>query len=229
MDQGLGELDPLLHAGGVAAHRPVALLVEPDVTQRRRRRARGRPCARQARHPCQVDDELGGAHVRRQAVVLGHVADARGSAAPAWRRRGRAPSPCRTSGNEQAQEDLDQGRLTGTVRADQTHHTGRDVDAEVRQRGDGAEAPRQRSRREEGHAASVVTDRAERSGASPRIPARGGLREHGGYPLTRSSARAQAPRSGDGSNRVRRTETRTTSRIAASPPDSAPVAPAWTR
>ena len=32
--QRLGQLDPLLHAGGVAADRAVALLVEPDVAQR---------------------------------------------------------------------------------------------------------------------------------------------------------------------------------------------------
>ncbi len=52
--QRLGELDPLPHAGGVAAHRPVALLVEPDVAQRV-----GGPLAgggrRQPRHPAHVD------------------------------------------------------------------------------------------------------------------------------------------------------------------------------
>ena len=37
----LGELGALLHAGGVAAHRPVALLVEADVAQHVGGRARG--------------------------------------------------------------------------------------------------------------------------------------------------------------------------------------------
>ena len=72
--QRLGELDPLLHAGRVAADLPVALLVEPDVAQRLGGAfAGGR--ARQAADPAEVGDELGGGHVRRQAVVLRHVAD----------------------------------------------------------------------------------------------------------------------------------------------------------
>ena len=33
MHEGLGQLDPLLHAGRVAADRPVALLVQADVAQ----------------------------------------------------------------------------------------------------------------------------------------------------------------------------------------------------
>ena len=90
VDQRLRELDPLLHAGGVAAHRPVALLVEPDVAQ-----DVGRPLAgggrRQPRHPGHVDAELGGGHVGRQAVVLGHVADPLADRrALGARRRGRA-------------------------------------------------------------------------------------------------------------------------------------------
>ena len=97
VDQRLGELDPLLHAGRVAADRPVPLLVEPDVAQRVGGALPGRG-PRQPGHPGHVHDELGGRHVRRQAVVLGHVArPARGSRRPRWRRRGRAPWPGRTS------------------------------------------------------------------------------------------------------------------------------------
>ena len=55
----LGELDPLLHAGRVAADRPVALLVQPDVAQRVRGAFAGRG-RRQPGHPRHVDDELGG-------------------------------------------------------------------------------------------------------------------------------------------------------------------------
>ena len=86
----LGELDPLLHAGGVAADRPVALLVEPDVAQRvggalpgRRARAAptSAPCARRTR-----------SRTRRAAGSRARACSrrARGSPRPRWRRRGRA-------------------------------------------------------------------------------------------------------------------------------------------
>ena len=44
VDQRLGQLHPLLHAGGVAADRAVALLVQADVAQRLGGRARAPPC-----------------------------------------------------------------------------------------------------------------------------------------------------------------------------------------
>ncbi|GAA3094508.1 hypothetical protein GCM10020254_44590 [Streptomyces goshikiensis] len=75
MDERLGQLDALLHAGGVAADGAVALLVQPHVAQ-----GVGGPLAgrgrRQSRHARHVDDELGGRDVGWQAVVFGHVADA---------------------------------------------------------------------------------------------------------------------------------------------------------
>ena len=60
VDQGLGELDPLLHAGRVAADGAVALLVEADVAQRvggalagrgRRQPGHAAPCGRRTRWP----------------------------------------------------------------------------------------------------------------------------------------------------------------------------------
>lgn len=75
VDERLGQLDALLHAGGVAADGAVALLVQPDVAQ-----GVGGPLAgggrREPGHARHVDDELRGGDVGRQAVVLGHVADA---------------------------------------------------------------------------------------------------------------------------------------------------------
>ncbi len=71
-----GQLHALLHAGRVAADGAVALLEQPGVAQRvggagaRRRR-------RKAAHLRHVRQELGGAHLARQAVVLGHVAEPR--------------------------------------------------------------------------------------------------------------------------------------------------------
>ena len=70
----LRELGALLHAGGVAAHLAVALLVEADVAQDVGRALAGDGRG-QAGHPAHVDHEVAGAHVGRQAVVLGHVAD----------------------------------------------------------------------------------------------------------------------------------------------------------
>ena len=74
VDERLGELHPLLHAGRVPADRPVALLEQPDVAQ-----DLGGPLAsgrrREAGHLGEVGDELGRRVVGRQGVVLGHVAD----------------------------------------------------------------------------------------------------------------------------------------------------------
>ena len=120
VDERLGELGLLLHAGGVAAHRPVALLGEPDVAQHL-----GGPLAGghpgQARHHRQVDDEVARAHVRRQAVVLGQVADRRrGSRSPSVAMS--CPSTCAPPAGrrDQAEQDLEQRRLAGAVGADQT-------------------------------------------------------------------------------------------------------------
>jgi hypothetical protein len=75
VDQRLRQLHALLHAGRVAADRPVALLEQADVAQ-----DLGGPLtrrvARQARHATHVRDEVGGRHVGWQAVVLRQVADA---------------------------------------------------------------------------------------------------------------------------------------------------------
>ena len=95
VDQGLGQLGALLHAGRVAAHRAVALLGEADMAEHVGGALAG--CrAGQAGHLGQVDDEVAGADVRRQAVVLGHVADrARICGTLGASGRGRAPWPTR--------------------------------------------------------------------------------------------------------------------------------------
>ena len=115
----LGELRPLLHAGGVAAHRAVALLGQARRGAARRRRARGPrrtaartsgPCARPGRSP-----------TRRRAGSRARACSrpARGSRAPSvatsW------PSTLRRAagGRHQAEQDLDQRRLAGAVGADQ--------------------------------------------------------------------------------------------------------------
>ena len=81
VDERLGELGPLLHAGGVAADRAVALLGQPDVAQHVGG-ALARGGVGQPGHLAHVDDQVAGGDVGRQAVVLGHVADERADPAP---------------------------------------------------------------------------------------------------------------------------------------------------
>ena len=112
----LGQLRALLHAGGVAAHRAVALLGQSDVAQHV-----GGPLARggvrQPGHLAHVHDQVAGGHVGRQAVVLGHVADQRadraalgGDVVPEHPRR---PAGRR----HQPEQDLDQRGLARAVGA----------------------------------------------------------------------------------------------------------------
>ena len=133
----LGELGALLHAGGVAAHRPVALLVEPHVPQHV-----GRPLASgggaEAGHPGHVDGEVAGADVGRQAVVLGHVADESPDLLPAVLDVVPQDAGVPAGRLEQAQQDLDQRRLAGAVGADEAGHAGSDLDRQVGQRVDRA-------------------------------------------------------------------------------------------
>ena len=70
VDEGLGELDALAHPGRVAADRPVALLVQPDVTEHLGGPFAGRG-RRQAGQLGEVGDELGRADIRRQALCSG--------------------------------------------------------------------------------------------------------------------------------------------------------------
>ena len=176
--EGLGELDPLLHAGGVGADLPVALLVQADVAQRL-----GGPLPgggrREAGHAAHVRDELGRRDVRRQAVVLGHVADE----LPDLHRR---PSDAVVAehlrhalrGLKQAEEDLDQGRLARAVGADQAGDAGREGDGQARERGDAARV-----------------DLGQRGGLDDRAgaPRRRGMGSHGAQ-RARAPARPRPPR-----------------------------------
>ena len=125
--QGLGQLHPLLHAGGVGADQPVPLLVQADVAQRLRGTLLGHR-GRQARDPAQVGDEFGRGHVGRQAVVLGHVAEQgpdRLAAGPAVVAKHLGLALGR---RDEAEQDLDQGGLARAVGADQPGDAGGDRD-----------------------------------------------------------------------------------------------------
>ena len=133
-DQGLGQLHPLLHAGGVGADQPVPLLVQADMPQRFRGAFLGHR-GRQAGDPAQVSHELGRGHVGRKAVVLRHVAEqgpdrlAAGFAVAAEHlglALGRRNEP---------EQDLNQRGLARAVGADQPGDAGRDRDGQTVERG----------------------------------------------------------------------------------------------
>src|SRR5215470_8774062 len=132
-DQGLGQLDPLLHPGGVGAGLPVPLLVHADMAQRI-----GGPFlrggGRQPRHAPEVGDELGPGDVGRQAVVLGHVPGERPDPLPAGRDVVAEHDRPAAGRREQAEQDLDERGLTRPVRADQPGDAGLDVEGESGQR-----------------------------------------------------------------------------------------------
>ena len=136
MDQGHGQLDPLLHAGGEPADGPVALLLEADLVADLGRPLAGRP-RRQAAQLGHEGDEVGGGHVTGQAGALGQVAD------PAPHGQGvdgdvvaEHGGPALV-GHEQPEQQLDQGRLAGPVGADQPGAALGDLDVDPVERLDG--------------------------------------------------------------------------------------------
>ena len=135
VDQRLGELGPLLHAGGVAADRAVALLGQPHVAQHVGGALAGRG-ERQARHLAQVHDQVAGRHVGRQAVVLGHVADQGADRAAVGGDVVAEHARAAAGRRHQAEQDLDQGGLAGAVRPDQAGHALADGHVEAVQRRD---------------------------------------------------------------------------------------------
>jgi hypothetical protein len=140
VDERLGELDPLLHPGRVAADGAVALLVQPDVAE-----DLGGPLAGggpgQAGHPRHVADEVGRRRVGRQAVVLGHVADEladRRALRPDVEVHHGGPSGRRL---EQAEQDLDQRALAGPVGPDEADDSGLELERQPIERDHAAGIP----------------------------------------------------------------------------------------
>ena len=123
-DQRLGQLDPLLHAGGVGTDQAVPLLVQPDVAQRLGRAFLGHR-GRQPRHPAQVGHELGRGHVGRQAIVLRHVAEQGPDPLAAGLAVVTEHLGLALGRRDEPEQDLDQGRLARAVRADQPRDAGR--------------------------------------------------------------------------------------------------------
>jgi hypothetical protein len=130
VDKRLGELDALLHAGRVAADLAVSLLVQPNVAQNL-----GGPLAgRGSRKPGDaghVGDEVRRADVRREAVVLGHIADDLPdgpSLADGIHAEDRGPAARR---RQQAEEYLEKRALAGSVGPNQADDSGLDRQVEL--------------------------------------------------------------------------------------------------
>ena len=135
VDERLGQLDPLLHAGRIAADRPVALLVQADVAQHL-----GGPLAGsgpwQAGHLRHVPDEVGRRRLGREAVVLRHVADeladlrAVGADVEVHDLR-------RAGGRlEEPEQELEHRALAGAVGADEADDPGLELEGQGVERGD---------------------------------------------------------------------------------------------
>ncbi len=137
VDQRLGELDPLAHPRAVAADRPVPLLVQPDVAQ-----DLGGPLA--GRGPGQpgdlgeVGDDVGRRHVRRQAVVLGHVADELADRDPVRRDVEVEDQRRAARRRDEPEQDLQERALARAVRPDEPDDAGLDLERQAVERGDRA-------------------------------------------------------------------------------------------
>ena len=130
MDERLRELHALAHAGRVAAHLAVALLVKADVAKRLGGSLAGR-AARQSVHLGHVRDELGRADLERETVVLRHVADQLADLeAP---RRDVEPEHLRRARSRlhEPEQDLDERALAGAVRPDEPDHARLDIEVEI--------------------------------------------------------------------------------------------------
>ena len=169
VDERLGELDPLLHAGRIATDRAVALLVQPDMAE-----DLGGPLAggraRQTRHPRHVSHEVGGRRVRRQAVVLGHVADElpdRRALGAHVETHDRGVAGRRL---EEPEEDLDERALAGAVGADQADDPGLQLEGQAVERDDAARVvPGQAGEGDETHEPAKGTRRRQPRCGRPAI------------------------------------------------------------
>ncbi len=116
-DERLGQLGPLAHAGGEPADRAEAGLVETDQVEHV-----GRPLAgRLGREPTELaegGDHIGCRLVEGQAVVLGHVAEARADADRVVGHRDPADLDGALRRPGQAEEDAEQRGLAGAVGTD---------------------------------------------------------------------------------------------------------------
>ena len=136
VDERRSDLDPLAHALGELTDRLVADLVELDLFERP-------PCDRSdivgfdALGACRDGHELAGGQVIEERVLLRHEADRSADVAVATGILAQHPQSSPRRWGEAAQH-AEQGRLPGTVRAEQRRHAIIDGEAHLADRDDGA-------------------------------------------------------------------------------------------
>ena len=126
---GLSELHLLLHARRVLRDLAVALFLDPDELQHVMRAA-DRTVRVEPAHAAHEGDEADARHIRDQAIMLGHVADA---LAQRHAVEDVAAEDLRGSrgGLEEAQEQPEERRLAGAVWADESDRSLRNRDGKV--------------------------------------------------------------------------------------------------
>ncbi len=163
VDHRLRELHFLFHARRVFRDLAVPLLVDPHELEHVVGAAhRGVPV--EPADASHVRNQTDARHVRDQAIVLGHVADPlpHGEAIPDIEAEDLRGARGRT---QETQEEPQERRLAGAVRADESDRALGDRDAEVVDRADVAEDFRQTGGLNEGHPRLLVAgvrSRAER-------------------------------------------------------------------
>ncbi len=130
MDEGLCEFDALAHAGRVAGHLTVAGLEEANMAEDFGRALAG-GVAGEAAHLGHVTDELGGGHIKSEAVMFGHIADVLAEVGTASIDVEAHHFGGAGGGFDDAEEDLDEGALAGTVGTDKADDARLDGEVEV--------------------------------------------------------------------------------------------------
>ena len=128
-----GELDPLPLAGGHRADRAEPLLAEPHQPERVVG-ALDRGTARQQVHLGEVPHEVGRGQLGGQVVVLGRVADARPHLDARLRRILAEHAQLAAVARAEPEDQRDEGRLAGAVRAEQPGDAGADLHVDAGER-----------------------------------------------------------------------------------------------
>ncbi len=135
VDQGLGHLEPLLHAGRVGVEEPVARFFEPDVKEDLMGPLHGF-LPRHAGELAEIGGVGHGVHAGDEAVVLGHVADGPADGGLFATDVVAEDGPLPFFGREEAEEDAQERALAGAVRAEQPDGAVAEAEAHVVERPD---------------------------------------------------------------------------------------------
>ena len=137
VDDGRGQLEPLLHAGGIRFDLAIAGLAQPDIVEHFVRPLQG-ILTRHADKLAGIGDELDADHLRKQALVFRREADQPADVELAMAKIHAQHFARAAIDRDQPEQRANHRRLAGTVRAEQTDRAERDADREIVERGDRA-------------------------------------------------------------------------------------------